>query len=483
MKKMISGFLAFLLILTVLYGCSDKAAPADTADTDGTTTPTESAETTEPAPPRPDVPESDFQGYGFRFLVRSEEHMIFVAKDIYAEGENGDIINDAVFKRNMAVEERYNIKISQNAVLNPGTFIQKIIKAGEDAYDVCVEATVLSVTLAKQEMVYDLYEIPYLDFTQPWWDASMTSELSVGNKLYCNMGELIISDNDGTWGVLFNKNIIADYNLEDPYGLVTGGGWTIDKMHEISKVVAQDLNNDGKMSVMDDRFGYATEPYNTFVMILGAGEKIIVKDENDLPVLTMNTPGYIAAYEKALAMNKDKESTINAADIRETSDPFYSGIIPAFDDGRILFYMGSMALVPLFRNMEQDFGLLPTPKLTAEQEKYYSTMSIWNNGAVYIPVTNSDTERTGIVIEALSAESMVTLTPAYYDLSLKTKFTRDDESAAMLDIIFKNRVVDMGATYNFGGLSDIVLNGKDFASEYAKREEKALLDIEKLFAQ
>ncbi|NCB09228.1 MAG: hypothetical protein EOM73_13810, partial [Bacteroidia bacterium] len=46
---------------------------------------------------------------------------------------------------------------------------EQIIKAGEDAYDVCIEATILSVTLAKQEMVYDLYEIPYLDFTQPWW--------------------------------------------------------------------------------------------------------------------------------------------------------------------------------------------------------------------------------------------------------------------------------------------------------------------------
>lgn len=470
------------VLFTTVSGCAKHSVSTDLPESDITTA-AELSESTEPALLKHNVPESDFGGYDFRFLVRNEEHMIFVAKDIYAESENGDVINDAVFRRNTKIEELYNIDISQNAVLNPGNFIQKIIKAGDDAYDSFIEATILSVQLAKQDMVYDLYEIPYLDFSQPWWDASMTEELSIGNKIYCNMGEMIISDNDGTWGVLFNKNIMKDYNLENPYELVDNGSWTIDKLYEASKAVAQDINNDGKMSVMDDKFGYATEPYNTFVMILGAGEKIIVKDENDLPTLTMNTPRYIEAYEKALALNTDKTSTINATEIKETADPFYKGIIPAFNDGRVLFYMGSMALVPQFRNMEQDFGLLPTPKLDQAQEKYYSTMSIWNNGAIYIPVTNSNTERTGIIIEALSAESMYTLTPAYYDLSLKTKFTRDDESAAMLDIIFKNRVIDMGATYNFGSLSDIVLNGKEFSSEYAKREEKALLDIEKIISE
>ncbi len=479
MGKITAIFILLAVLSASAFGC---AKPVETGSTESVTTAAALTDSTETAVLKPDVPQSDFGGYNFRFLVRNEEHMIFVAKDIYAESENGDIINDAVFKRNIKIEDQYNIRISQNAVLNPGNFIQKLIKSADDAYDALIEATILSVVLAKQEMVYDLNEIPWLDFTQPWWDASMTSELSVGNKLYCNMGEMIISDNDGTWGVLFNKNIIGDYNLDNPYELVAGGGWTIEALHELSKAVARDINSDGKMSIMDDAFGFATEPYNTFVMIIGAGEKIVRKDENDLPVLTMNTPGYIAVYEKALALNTDTTSTVNAAEIRETTDPFYSGIIPAFNDGRILFYMGSMALVPLFRDMQQDFGLLPTPKLDQDQEKYYSTMSIWNNGAIYIPVTVSDTERTGIIIEAMSAESMYTLTPAYYDLSLKTKFTRDDESAAMLDIIFQNRVIDMGATYNFGSLLDIVLNGKEFSSEYAKREEKALLDIEKLIA-
>ncbi|MDD4773110.1 MAG: hypothetical protein PHZ09_05830 [Eubacteriales bacterium] len=477
MKK-VTAFIMFLMVVsTAVLGCTDKP---ETKVLSESTAETKTAESTGDDVLKPDVPQSDFDGYDFRFLVRNAEHMIFVAKDIYAESENGDLINDAVYRRNIKIEEACNFVVSQNAVLNPGIFIQKIINAGDDEYDTFIESTVQSVQLSKLDMVYDLHEIPYLDFTRPWWDAGMTEELSVGNKLYCNMGELIISDNDGTWGVLFNKNIMANYNLENPYELVNKGEWTIEKMHELSAQVSVDINNDGKMSIMDDRFGFATEPYNTFVMVVGAGERIITKDENDLPSLTMNTQKYIAAYEKALALNTDELSTCNAAKVKETNDPFYSGIIPAFNDGRVMFYMGSMALVPLFRDMNEDFGLLPTPKLDTVQEQYISTMSVWNNGAVYIPVTNTDTERTGIVIEALSAESMYTLTPAYYDLSLKTKFARDDESAAMLDIIFRNRVIDMGATYNFGNLADIVMNAMpDFSSEYAKREERALLAIDK----
>ncbi|MHC1695868.1 MAG: hypothetical protein AB9835_11510 [Eubacteriales bacterium] len=480
MKRILGMLISLSIIFALLASCA-KGTDNAILQTNKHIEKSEYSSENEPQILQPNLPDRDFEGYNFRFLVRNEKHMIFVAKDIFAESENGDIINDAVYRRNKKIEEQFNINISQEAVQDPGKYIQKIIQSGDDAYDAFIEATSLSVELVEKEMVVDLNEVPFLDFTKPWWDVSMTKELSIGNKLYCNMGELIISDNDGTWGVLFNKDIIQNYDLESPYKLVREGKWTIDKMHEMSKVVAYDINGDGKMSVMDDRFGFATEPYNTFVMIVGAGERIAAKADDDYPVLTMNTPRYIEAYEKALSLNTDKISTVDAAKIKETPDPFYSGIIPAFNDGRILFYMGSMALVPQFRNMEQDFGLLPTPKLDEKQDKYYTTMSIWNNGAIYVPVTNSNLERTGIIIEALSAESMYTLTPAYYDISLKTKFARDDESAEMLDIIFQNRIIDIGATYNLGKLFDVIFNGKpEFISEYEKREEKALNEIEEL---
>jgi hypothetical protein len=54
----------------------------------------------------------------------------------------------------------------------------------------------------------------------------------------------------------------------------------------------------------------------------------------------------------------------------------------------------------------------------------------------------------------------------------------------MFDIIFGNRIYDIGWAFGFGGISDMITamggSGKtDIASQYAKREEKAQKDLEK----
>ena len=435
--------------------------------------------------PGPDLPEVKFEGYEMSFLTRNEKHMIFVSKDIFAAEENGDVINDAVYRRNSLIEDRYGIKISMEAVENPYMFIQKLVSSGDCPYDAMIEATIGSVTLSAKNMLVDLKTVPRIDLKKPWWDQTLTKELTIAGKLFCGVSDLVVADKDGTWGLLFNKNIMKDYGLEDPYKLAESGKWTLDRFFEMSKGVSVDLNGDGKYDVTEDKFGFATEPYNIFVMAIGAGCRIAEKNGDDLPELSVNNERFFAVYEKAAEIDKDI-STINAARVTgaASGDPFYGGIIPAFDDGRIMFYMGSMALVPLFRGMEQDFGILPIPKFDEAQEKYCTTMSVYNNGAIFIPTTNDNLERTGILLEALSAESRYTLLPAYYEITLKTKLSRDDESSAMLDILFSNRIIDVGATYNFGGVLDLVTGGKDnFISGYEKLEQKANAAIQKLIEQ
>ena len=70
-----------------------------------------------------------------------------------------------------------------------------------------------------------------------------------------------------------------------------------------------------------------------------------------------------------------------------------------------------------------------------------------------------DLEMSSIVLEALAAEGRYTLLPAYYDVVLSRKYTRDDESAEMLDLIFGSRVYDIGGVYNFGNVwMDLIHN-------------------------
>ena len=105
---------------------------------------------------------------------------------------------------------------------------------------------------------------------------------------------------------------------------------------------------------------------------------------------------------------------------------------------------------------------------------------MWCSSSIAVLKSASDPERTGIIIEALSAESMYTLTPAYYDITLKTKLSRDEESAAMLDLIFENRVFDIGAMYNWGNVYQLTLDlaaakNYNFQSAFARNEK--VIDI------
>jgi hypothetical protein len=89
------------------------------------------------------------------------------------------------------------------------------------------------------------------------------------------------------------------------------------------------------------------------------------------------------------------------------------------------------------------------------------------------------------MLEALSAESSYTTLPAYYEVSCKTKYTYDKESAEMLDIIFNGITYDLGAIYDWGQintlLKDTIPKKKEniFSSEYAKLEPKALSAMQK----
>ena len=76
----------------------------------------------------------------------------------------------------------------------------------------------------------------------------------------------------------------------------------------------------------------------------------------------------------------------------------------------------------------------------------------------------------------LNAESYKTVIPAYYEVALKGKYSRDAESAEMLDLIFESRVIDIGDSTLCGTIRDGFIyrmmrdNSRDLASQVASME-------------
>jgi len=91
-----------------------------------------------------------------------------------------------------------------------------------------------------------------------------------------------------------------------------------------------------------------------------------------------------------------------------------------------------------------EFGILPMPKVEESQESYYAGSG---DNPVVIPITNNNMDRTGMIVEATSAEGYRRVQPAYTETVMKERYATDKDSVEMLDIIFNNRLLAGGYLY------------------------------------
>jgi ABC-type glycerol-3-phosphate transport system substrate-binding protein len=433
----------------------------------------------------PDLPETDFNGYNFRILSRGPNYNPhWFARDIYADEVTGDTINDAVYQRNRTIENKYNINIvniPENGDLTAKA--SKAIKAGDDMFDIMSHGLQHISSLMTSGGLYDLHTIPYLDLSKPWWDQKAKEQLTIHGKLFATISDYIILDKDATWILMFNKQLIKNYGLDDPYLLVKNGDWTMDKMYEMMSAASADLNGDGKMDE-NDQWGLVSQYYNALAFYNGAGECISKVNSEGQPEITLYNQRAVDVCEKIEMLQANKNVTLNADAYEGKISDVWDGLqLVVFNTDRGLFYYAGMNRVTLLRNMETDFGIIPPPKFNKEQDGYHVAIHSACTGSVAIPGTVENIERTGIILEALTAESKYTLLPAYYDISLKTKFARDDESSEMLDLIFANRIYDVGQLFGWGNgegfFHQLSQSKNTLASYWEKSETKMLIALGK----
>jgi hypothetical protein len=346
--------------------------------------------------------------------------------------------------RNRNVEDKLGITITgvgfdvqggESARLAP------IILSGEDTYDVMIPAMNQFGALATQGLLVDLNTVPYLGLEQPWWDQNINRDLSINNKLYGTQGYINISTARATRIFLFNKTIREDYALECPYDLVRAGNWTLEKLNELGRQVAEDLNGDGMMDE-HDQFGFLAQSTVKINLFFAGGEDIVVKDADDIPhIAVANNPRAVSLLTKLTDLYTSTEFVYVGGD---------AILRDMFGNGQGLFYAEVLGLVESLRGIEVNFGLLPAPKYDRYQEHYRHYADSWCMSLLFIPVTNENLERTGIILQAMAAESANTMVPAFYEINLHGQFFRDEESSEMLDLIIGTRVISIDEVFRWG---------------------------------
>ena len=361
--------------------------------------------------------------------------------------ETGDVVDDAVYNRNRKIEERLNVKLEYMSNTSESYWddrniymdtVRAAVLANDGSIDIAAGLSNIMPYLAQDGMFINLMrsDIPYLNFDSPWWPAELTDELSVNGRLYMASGEACLGVIKGMMCFYFNKDIIENNNLESPYDLVTSGKWTLDKMAEMASSVYSDLNGNAKVDI-DDQFGFYISSVNHAPnFVLASGMRLTTNDANGLPEYDLGSERIINLVDKLNTI------MVNDAMLADTGDE--SGE-KCFTDGRCLFMTGEFGFAESFRELPFDYGILPYPKYDETQEDYISSSRA--TYSLFGILMTANAENCAAVLEALASENYRTVTPAYYEKALKVKYSRDDISSQMFDLIKGHISFDYGIVH------------------------------------
>ena len=483
--KKIGIMLLVVMLLLPFAACGEKPAESIAPTSNDT-----SATTSEVKKLFEGLPEVNYGGKEVQFLIGGEEQGVrYFSREIFGDEDSEDIINVAVLDRNRLVEEKFGIKIKGYATAAGESLISMIRihnQSQDSEYDIMAPYMDGAVTLAAEGFFHNLKSIPNMRIDGDFWDQRANEDLEIMGKLYFTTGYISILDNECTQCLIFNKNVAKDYlDGENLYELVKSGDWTIDKMIELARKVTNDTDGVQGMTYKDTWGLYVNSSSPTH-MFIAAGQRLVKKDGAGNPIITIDSTDSARAVTKLVDVLNDEKASIIIENLtaEATADGFPDVYFLASNQiSQNKALLRTMCLIDLWdiadSDQDFDFGILPLPKLDKEQDKYYSNVSTFPVPAYVIPVYAKDKDMSALVLSAMSEASEDTLNEAYYNKLLKRRRFNDIDSREMLDIIFEDRVYDLGAVFNWGGIRDVVNNSvKNGSNTFASTWEASKGTVE-----
>ena len=473
MKKNICLLLLAAMLSASLASCGN--APAETeADTADTTVETETTVETDAIEARQavsdEIPELDFKGEEYRVLSNDSNTWYITMEEL-----TGDVVDDAVYNRMLNISERFNVEIVHEdggAYGDVGTTTKNTVQSGDDVYDLVASHYVQMGIDTLNNVYLDFNTVPYINFDKPWWNRSTREILTYKDITFLAFGDLTASNISAASAMFYNKTLGEEYSFGNIYELVNEGKWTKDKMTEMCETVYRDTNGDGTKD-SGDRYGYSVSLNGFADTYLWCFGKQILEPQDDGTYKDV-------WYDEKLVNIVEWLYDVTYNQNYTYSEKKWNIEYDLFCAGNSLFAGMTLGNTTWgMRDLDLDYAIVPMPKWDENQDRHYT---IVGGGAVAEAVlqTASNLELIGAVTEALNAEGWKNLVPAYYDITLKYKGVRDEESIAMLDQILEDRIYDFG--YVYGGWNSAgggagfwlmeIINSKstDVASAWAKRQ-------------
>ena len=385
-----------------------------------------------------------------------EEVSILYWNDTYnvefeVEQLSGDLVKDALYNRNSAVEERLGIEFVWTGTpgnnSNQQPYVQTVINDANSGgeYEIYAGYSMTAATLTLQGYTRDLMDLEHLNFDMPWWPASLTETTTIKNSLYFCSGDISTNLIHNIYCIFFNQNMASELNTADLYALVNDGKWTIDKMAEYGALAYSDLNGDA-ITNTEDRFGIALTSNVYFdAFFLGAGLRTVSKDDegNLIMAKEFSSDKTVQTIEKVIDIFHHNNYAAATATLSSVDKNIFSS-------GRTLFLIDTFCTAATFQSADSSlsYGVLPLPKLDETQENYATSMGFpYTLYSVSRLLSDEKAQIMGAVLECMASESHRQVTPALFELTMKLKYASGENDSHVYDLIRDSVYIDIGRVF------------------------------------
>lgn len=475
--------LAMLFVL-VCAGCNDTAADNSTPESNSP------AQSDTPSAPEDQFVQTDaFQGQTIKVFTAAFNDAYVTEIGSNADNENcPDALSEAIVNRTQLVEDTYGVTIEETIEIDPkrygGSFltaVRQFATAGTFDYDIYYPCLLDAGSMAAEGLLLDLAHAPGIRIQNSWWDQIIIQDTTIGGKTYYLTGDIGLRAKNAAGCIYFNKNLFDQHGIPYPYQTVRDMEWTLDEVLSIISTagISQELDGDGVITY-HDMYGWGGQNGDVHNLFYSSGERIAKSDEQGNLSITVYNTRSSGVVDKILSlMQNDAEYVLGDDFFNESPTPMVM-LEETFKADRCLFYSGNTETALRLGDMEGDFGILPMPMYDTTQGQYYTMIGGWSSNAYCIPYGMSEEQsyRAEVILDALGAYSVDTVAKAYYDVVLQYQKLRSDEDVEMLKLIFSSAGTDLGHIYSIGGIPSMLtqqasLTPGQFASSYQALESAA----------
>lgn len=457
MKKFLLMLLALVMIVSCFAACGDgkeKTTPQATTPNkpDGGTT----EQIPEEEKLNIDIDAVDHDGA----IVRIVHWKTSEGNDFGIEEDqiNNDAVNDALYKRNLYTEQNLGVELDfceENAAYNTISKFMTRLEAWKSDPNTPVDIIAAQARMLPHVMIegylidLNLYT-DSLDFDKAWWPEGCTDLYEVKGDLYFVSGDISANLLRNMTVIFTNKTILESrgHNYDEFMEKIKAYDWTLDDLIAMSQGVSAEGDGvDGAPGTAGpsrgDTFGMTTSWKHFDALYMGCGFNYMTPSNKDNEVIKMAADMYSQTVANWMTKVQDWQKT----------GDFYCG--PVGDGIYDYSFKNGLALFTLHRSFfgfdlqatDINFAVIPTPMLDKDQGEYYTAIG---HGYANFGICNfsTDYDRAAQTMQVLGYHAYNLTTPAIFEVSFKGKFSKDDYTIQMFDIIRDSIIVDVGRIYD-----------------------------------